>query len=76
MNERYEIRVQGLLDAGWADWLGGMDLRHERGRETVLTGAVPDQAYLHGLLARIRDLNLTLIAVNRIGPGRPARETD
>jgi hypothetical protein len=66
----YQIRVQGRLDASWSDWFDGMTLTFEkRGDDspvTTLTGAVMDQAALHGLLSKISDLNLTLISVTRI----------
>jgi len=61
---RYEIRIQGALGPVWADWFEGMEMRQEREGLTVLEGHVVDQAALHGLLARLRDLNLTLISVN------------
>ncbi len=64
----YEIRVEGRLDANWSDWFDGMRVTPERGdaRVTILTGAVVDQAALHGILTRIRDLNLVLISVSRL----------
>ena len=66
----YQIRVQGRLDASWSDWFDGMTLTFEnRGDDspvTTLTGAVKDQAALHGLLAKISDLNLTLVSVSQI----------
>ena len=62
--------MQGRLDASWSDWFDGMTLTFEkRGDDspvTTLTGAVMDQAALHGLLSKISDLNLTLISVTRI----------
>jgi len=63
----YEIRVRDHLTAGWADWFDTMELHYEQDGEMVLVGEVPDQAALHGVLTKIRDLGLTLIAVNRIG---------
>ena len=60
----YAIRVKGLLDPHW-DWLENLTVTHLKTGETLLSGLINDQAALHGLLARIRDLNLTLIAVNR-----------
>jgi hypothetical protein len=64
---RYQIRVQGRLDRHWNDWFEGMEIKHE-GDQTLLTGTVPDQAALHGLLHRIRDLNLILLSVYLITP--------
>jgi len=65
MQEYYEIKVKGKLDAHWSDWLEGMKLTYTEGNETLLSGWLPDQAALHGLLERIRDLNLTLISATR-----------
>lgn len=62
----YAIRLQGQLDPKWSDWFSGMQIRHEPNGETLLEGAVIDQAALHGLLAAVRDLGLPLIAVTRI----------
>lgn len=59
-----EIRIKGHLDPGWARWFGGMTLVPQENNETLITGRLPDQAALHGLLERIRDLNLPLISVN------------
>jgi len=64
MPEYYEIKVKGELDTHWSDWFEGLTLTHLEGQETMLAGLLPDQAALHGLLERIRDLNLTLISVN------------
>jgi hypothetical protein len=65
---RYEIRVKGHLDARWASWFDGLALSHESGGTTVLRGPVVDQAALHGLLNRVRDLGLPLIAVTQVDP--------
>jgi hypothetical protein len=59
----YRIRLKEQLDQRWSDWLGGMKVIHETNGETVLVGEVIDQAALHGLLSKIRDLQLTLISV-------------
>ena len=64
MPEYYEIRIKGQLDSRWSDWLMGMELAHLAGNETLLFGTLPDQGALHGLLERIRDLNLVLISVS------------
>jgi hypothetical protein len=60
----YTIRVAGLLDDRWATWFDGMALAHDDGT-TVISGPVPDQQALHGLLARVRDLGLPLLSVTR-----------
>ena len=59
----YEIRLQGRLDERWAEWFDGMSVETAPGGVTVLRGPIVDQAALHGLLARLRDLNLPLISV-------------
>ena len=63
--QRYEIRVEGHLAADWLDWFEGLAIRQETNGETVLSGSL-DQAALHGILAKIRDLGLTLVAVNQL----------
>ena len=73
MPEVYEIKVQGHLDPGWTNWFAGLKLTHLEGEETLLSGPLPDQAALHGLLERIRDLNLTLISVIRTQPATQER---
>jgi hypothetical protein len=60
----YEIRVRGRLGSRWAEWLGGMDVAWARDGSTILTGPVADQAALHGLLRRLRDLGVTLISIH------------
>ena len=64
---RYEIRVEGMLDEHWSAWFDGMQIISERHGETVIAGPVTDQAALHGLLAKVRDLGLPLISVHRVG---------
>jgi hypothetical protein len=65
--EYYEIKIRGHLDQCWSDWFADLKLTHLEGDETLLSGPLPDQAALHGLLERIRDLNLTLLSVIRGG---------
>ena len=64
----YHIRIKGHLSAGWADWFGGVTITLEDNGDTLLTGSMMDQAALHGLLKRVRDLGAPLIAVNRVEP--------
>lgn len=68
----YRITVKGTLDDAWSAWFDGLRITHEDDGHTALVGAVPDQTALHGILAKIRDLGLTLIAVEP-RPGRPVR---
>jgi hypothetical protein len=63
----YSIRLEGHLDQSWSEWLGGMTITSKENGETLLTGVVVDQAALHGLLAKIRDLNLRLVSIIREG---------
>jgi GTPase len=62
----YELRVEGHLDERWSAWFGGLTLIREDDGTTTLRGAVADQAELHGLLAKVRDLGATLISVEVI----------
>ncbi len=64
----YEIRVEGELPNDWANWFEGLDLKCDSPGESILSGFVADQAALHGILAKIRDMNLKLISVNRGAP--------
>lgn len=59
----YCLRVRGHLDQAWSEWFDGLTIRHEPDGETTLTGTVPDQAALYGLLTKARDLGLDLVAV-------------
>ncbi len=66
MADTYRIRVRGHLDDRWSDWLGGLSVQRQKDGTTVLFGPVVDQAALHGVLIRIRDLGLPLLSVNRV----------
>ena len=61
----YEIRVKGHIGDSWSSWFEGMAIRHEESGETILSGPLVDQAALHGVLIKIRDLGLSLIEVRR-----------
>jgi hypothetical protein len=68
--EVYQIRVRGWLDPHWSEWLGGLTMTYGDidGCDTILCGPVIDQAALHGLLIKIRDLGVPLLAVQRLEP--------
>ncbi len=68
MTEYFEIKIRGHLDPHWSDLFAGLNLKYLEEDETLLSGSLPDQAALHGLLERIRDFNLTLISVTCNGP--------
>ena len=70
---RYEIRVDGVLDVRWAAWLGGLRVEND-GAQTVISGLLADQLALHAVLAKIRDLGLCLISVQRLEPGAERKE--
>jgi hypothetical protein len=64
---RYQIRVEGTLDQRWTAWFEGLQIASE-GQQTVISGLLPDQPALHGVLNKIRDLGMCLISVHRLGP--------
>jgi len=66
----YEIRLRGHLGRGWADWFGDVAITLQDNGETLLTGPVVDQAALHGLLRKVRDLGMPLISAIRDKPGQ------
>jgi len=68
--ELYEIRIKGHLDDRWADWFGCPTITLEDKGETLLIGPVVDQAALHGLLRKVRDLGVPLLSVNCLKPGQ------
>lgn len=59
-----EIRVRGQIDENWSAWFEGLTIRHTDRNETILSGSIVDQAALYGVLSKLRDLGLPLIAVN------------
>jgi hypothetical protein len=65
---RCEIRLKGRMDVRWAAWFDGLSFSHESDGTTIIQGPVADQAALHGLLRKVRDLGLPLISVIHIGP--------
>ena len=69
-SEIFEIRLKGHLDRQWTEWFEGMTITHTEDGATLLTGAVVDQAALHGLLRKVRDLGLPLISVTQLPPGQ------
>jgi hypothetical protein len=67
----YEIRLKGHLDDRWSDWFEGLTITLEQDGDTLLTGHVIDQAALHGLLRKVRDLGMPLVSVSPVEPGPP-----
>jgi len=66
----YQIRIKGHLGRQWTDWFEGLTITLEEDGETLLTGPVVDDAALHGLLKKVRDLGMPLLSVNRVEPGQ------
>ena len=66
----YQIRIQGHLGSEWTDWFGGLSITLSDNGDTLLTGPVLDQAALHGLLRKVRDLGMPLISVNHLQTGQ------
>ena len=67
----YQIHLKGVLDSSWSDWFGGFTITTQ-GSETILVGTVVDQSALHGILAKINDLGLAIVSVERIS--QPEKE--
>jgi hypothetical protein len=65
----YEIRLKGHLGSEWTDWFEGLTIKLEENGDTLLTGPVIDQAALHGLLKKVRDLGMPLVSVSPVEPG-------
>ena len=72
----YQIRLKGHLGPQWTEWFGGMSITLEESGETLLTGPVEDQAALHGLLKKVRDLGMPLISAIRVKPGQASASDD
>lgn len=70
----YQIRLKGQLDAQWTAWFGGMTVTLTNDGDTVLTGPVADQAALHGLLRKVRDIGIPLVSVNEIHQSHQATD--
>jgi hypothetical protein len=70
----YQIRIEGQLDSRWADWFEGLTITLDGG-DTLITGTVVDQAALHGLLKRVRDLGMPLVSVSPVESGPPTLGT-
>jgi hypothetical protein len=68
--ESYEIRIKGHLDKRWAAWFEGLSITLEENGDTLLTGPVIDQAALHGLLKKVRDLGMPLVSVSPLEHGQ------
>jgi hypothetical protein len=67
----YQIRIKGHLGSQWTDWFEGLTITLEEDGNTLLTGPVVDQAALHGLLKKVRDLGMPLVSVSPVEPGPP-----
>ena len=66
----YQIRIKGHLSCTWTDWFDGLTITLEDNGDTLLTGPVIDQAALHGLIKKVRDLGMPLISVSPVEPGQ------
>ena len=71
----YEIRVQGRLDQRWSEWFAGLAITYDTDENTVLRGPLVDEAALHGVLIKVRDLALPQLAVNRVANRRAGLES-
>ncbi len=61
--QQVEIRIKGQIKKGWSEWFGGLTIRYSEGNESILTGLVPDEAALYGIISRLRDLGLQLTSL-------------
>jgi hypothetical protein len=66
----YQLRIKDHLDSRWTAWFEGLSITQDEGGDSLLTGTVVDQAALHGLLKKVRDLGLTLVSVSPLHPGQ------
>jgi hypothetical protein len=71
---RYEIRLTGHLDARWGSWFDGLTVSHESDGTTVISGPIADQAALHGVIQRVRDLGLPLVSVTQVETDGPTAD--
>ena len=69
---RYEIRLKGHLDSRWSAWFDGLSLTNSSDGTTIICGPVADQAALHGLLQKVRDLGLPLVSITQTEPDQPS----
>lgn len=76
MNQHYEIHLKGHLDPAWSESLGHLTIVHQENGETLLTGVIVDQAALHGILNRLRDIGIPLISVNLVKNIQASDKTD
>jgi hypothetical protein len=75
-SELYQIRIKGHLNQRWTGWFEGLTITLEDNGDTLLTGPVADQAALHGLLKKVRDLGMPLLSVNFVSPGQARPQED
>jgi hypothetical protein len=69
----YEIRLQGYLDQHWSEWFNGLTITYDEEGTTLLSGDLSDEAALHGILMKVRDLAVPLLAVKRVETNEPER---
>src|SRR5574339_635656 len=74
--EVYQIRIRGHLSLQWMEWFDGLTITLEEDGNTLLSGPVIDQAALHGILKKVRDLGMPLLSVNSVAPGPQNMENE
>ena len=72
----YQIRIKGYLGSQWSEWFDGLTITLEEDGNTLLTGTAVDQAELHGILKKVRDLGMTLLSVNSVAPNQTGMVAD